>query len=442
MMGKKQPDKFNSWDVLSTHEIALKREIITYCTPLDVYHLSIATKSRFISTFTNTVTGPNREINRHIRLLQCSHLNSVLVAALARKVRKHEEFDNEHLFGPPIWPNITLERILPPLKKDEKPGVIMSGALPMQAVTNYDQLPGNQGPSWSPYPPGVIDLFCIQSHVERVRSVLINEFGMICCMYGNVNNPGSSHVHHIEQYAHRPRSGYSPTRLDHAMCDSYRVLGLGNLPFDESLDLHFVLRLFVGKRRVIDPYSLIESFDINVCRVAFDGLVFTLPWESNIFARRARLMTYRAAMQTFLDSHLHGHPLAPCYIRYEADWDDWEVVNTFHRVWKFMARQFDFKGLPDLFVHLHNHPRTECGWLVLDPTRLRSITPPELPPIRIRESQCAYEYACPNLCGRFEDTEGDYDWHLKICLFDPLDWPNALATPSVPKLATAILQYY
>ena len=145
-----------------------------------------------------------------------------------------------------------------------------------------------------------------------------------------------------------------------------------------------------------------------------------MPWESNIFAWQARLMTSRASMQTFLDSHLHGHPLVPCYIRCEDDCDEFHVLVTIHRIWKFMARGFVFEGLPSLFVHLANHS-VRRDWLVLDPTRLRSVTSPIIPSI------CAPDYAYPNLCGAACDDQQDYEWHCQSCPFDPLDWPNATA---------------
>ena len=415
--------RFISWKELGHHEEGLTREVISYCTPREIYHLSIATGANFVAntilgdTESYVYNGMNPPKTRTICLLEQSHLNTILVATLAHRVTEHSLVKGEDIpAGPcsPRGPVMRLDNILPPLKKSEVPRVIMSGSLPLQALVNYNQvMQDNLG--YEIQPTGVIDLFCVQSHVEQVRNVLVGQYDMICCGFYNVENMSSSPVDHVETYSYRPRN-YSAKKLDTAMHNGYKEYKI-NFPLDEDLDCIDV-RIFVAKKRVTNPYNLIQTFDINASRVAFDGRVFTLPWESNIFAWQARLMTSRASMQTFLDSHLQGHPLVPCYIRCEDDCDEFHVLVTIHRIWKFMARGFVFEGLPDLFVHLANHS-VGRNWLVLDPTRLRSVTSPIIPVL------CAPEYACPNLCGAACDNHQDYEWHCQTCTFNPLDWPNA-----------------
>ena len=81
---------------------------------------------------------------------------------------------------------------MPPLGEYEKPGVIMSGSTPLQAVI---------GQMWS---GSDIDVFCIELYVNRVRNILLNEYGMICCTFWHMDDKDCWPLNHVKTYAPRP----------------------------------------------------------------------------------------------------------------------------------------------------------------------------------------------------------------------------------------------
>ena len=418
------PSLFRAWRLLEVHEGGLTRKIFSYCDPQDVYHMSLATRDRFVastvhsyswSAIVGNLVGP---INHDIRLHKESYLNETLVDRLCHRLSTHMPTYKTSM------PHLSLSRIIPSLEEQEKPGVVLSGSLPLQAVV---------GRSWSGCD---VDLFCIESHVNRMRHILIHEYEMICCTFWHMYDKGDNVIHHVESYAARP-SDYSREDMDRAIELGYELVNRKDMgdnlhdwclhhsfPFDSNLPKGFV-QIIVGKKTVRCPYTLTQSFDINVCRVAYDGRAFSLPWETNIFRFRARLMTRHAQLQEYLHSYLHAQPFIPCYIRYDDNEDDFWVVNSIHRVWKYMTRGFSVEGLPDMFANLANHP-IRRDWLVFDPTRIRSPSAPLYP------SQNAADYASPHLCGATFDSKMVLRFHRRTCVFVERDWPYAEYARTAP----------
>ena len=321
---------------------------------------------------------------------------------------------------------LSLDHIVPCLGDGEVPGVIISGSMPLQVVV---------GQTWAGCD---IDLFCIESHANQLRHVLINQYNMVCCSFWHTYDQRDKTLRHVESYAPRP-SDYTTADMDAAIARGYKFVIFGDFrgfsrkytdidcslqqwcqifafPYDPKLPKGFI-QLIIGGKKVTSPYELTKTFDINVCRVAYDGRAFSLPWETDIFNSKARLMKQYAEIEQYLKS-LDCVDQIPCYIRFEDGWDDFWLVNSIHRMWKYMTRGFVIKGLPTNFSHLANHP-VRRNWLVYDPARMR------LNSARLYLSRDADFHACDKLCGATSDDAHAVRLHRRTCHLDAHDWPYA-----------------
>lgn len=393
----RQPSLVRTWKVLQEHDAGLAQKVYDYCGSLECYRLSVATDSRFIANIAKASTKP---FGKDVRLQECSYLNRALVARLRTMLRSHKP-----PYDTTMTP-LTFETLMLPLGDKDMPDVLISGSMPLQVVL---------GETWV---KSDVDVFCTYSVANRVRNILLDKYNMVCCQFWRAYDADSLLLDHVEGYAPRP-SWYSATHMEGALekgrmlIERYDIRDSINMefPYDPKLPRGF-LQLIVGKEHVTSPYAMIQSFDLNVCRTSFDGRAFTLPWETNIFLRQGRLMTRHDEVQEYLETFRF---LPPCYIRYDPEWDDYWVVETIHRLWKYMGRGFVFTNLPPLCSHLHNHPVNQ-QWLVFDITWRRSRAHPSVPSVN------ASSYACPYLCGVVFDSLLVLRFHRLACHFNPHFW--------------------
>ena len=211
-----------------------------------------------------------------------------------------------------------------------RPQVVLSGSAVVQCVLNK---------TWE---NSDIDIFCTWDAAPMVRRRLFERCGLICSgvdndymqqdndMAGDLEGSTRTVIHHVESYSSRPtrEEEYSKYEEWAHEEDSYttkawdgeeylkltktwgahvldkkedwrRPIGVpggsldGNFMYDYKLRSEKFVQLIIGAQQHKDARSLRNTFDLEICKCAFNGRGFIIPAPEHTFAGRTMITPAR-----------------------------------------------------------------------------------------------------------------------------------------------------
>ena len=213
--------------------------------------------------------------------------------------------------------------------------MIVSGSVGVKCA-----VPSGSG-EWS---PGDVDIFCTWDAAPMVRRRLIQRCGLVCGgvlreesytegdpLVGDVENRATAVIHHVEEYAARPKNDetvkrvtrnweYNGFKAEALKAEAYyeeakrwgaEVLlkktldpDIGNpggaLGGDFLFDFHYehkgFVQLIIGRPHVKDATKLLHHFDIEICKCAFSASKVYIPAAVETLAGRTFITPARHAL--------------------------------------------------------------------------------------------------------------------------------------------------
>ena len=297
--------------------------------------------------------------------LVCTHLTAPDIASLARTTRLFwiglfqqgagaqplgrllvQTAMKEHLerrlsaMQPASCKSLTLQNLFPNGSLCDaagRPQMLLSGSMAVQAAL---------GKEWT----SDIDIFCTWEAAPTVRQWLVENCGLICSgandTYDSRGPAELTVIDHVEGYAPPPKVG------SHELDKSHKNWGLGIssriltpeeyyaeacefgqssvatggkssrlwspkrvghpggsaggiFPYDYDLEHETILQLIIGKKSSQDARELLESFDLTICKTAYDGRSFHIPAPYDTFRLRTRVTAARRALvEDYIDTEL------------------------------------------------------------------------------------------------------------------------------------------
>eukprot|EP00986_Skeletonema_menzelii_P009040 scaffold4012_cov127-Skeletonema_menzelii.AAC.2 len=306
--------------------------ISSFAAPPDVYSLSLSSV-HFFREATDTATPDSDNKNaasaaKDKKVLATQLLRSSLMSSLGRVLEKSSS-------------GITFDAVL---KMGELPegSALIAGSTIVAACLGKD---------WSNWPDSAdVDVYCSAGAAPQVRSWLVEQAN---CMFVGVNDTYidfvdnrllyvvDTKIHHVEKWGSYAENWehsreeseseyrrktiqwgagaveYANWKWKHSM--DFGILGVvpindgrhdikprpgGNLPFDftgsGSVDL-------IVAKTGIPTSSLLDSFDLEICKASFDGRKFHIPDPHLTFAGKTRMETNRRAVVSSYVKH-HREP--------------------------------------------------------------------------------------------------------------------------------------
>ena len=210
-----------------------------------------------------------------------------------------------------------------------RPQVVLSGSAVVQCVLNK---------TWE---RSDIDIFCTWDAAPMVRRRLFDRCGLICSgvdndymqqdrdMAGDLEGITRTVIHHVESYSSRPTreeeyakyedwardEDYNTKAWDgeeylkltktwgaHVLeegVDWRRPIGVpggsldGDFMYDFQLRREKFVQLIIGAQQIKDARSLRNTFDLEICKCAFNGRGFIIPAPEHTFAGRTMITPAR-----------------------------------------------------------------------------------------------------------------------------------------------------
>ena len=228
----------------------------------------------------------------------------------------------------------TVQDIFPDEERDldfdasGRPQVVLSGSAVVQCVLNK---------TWE---RSDIDIFCTWDAAPMVRRRLFDRCGLICSgvdndymqqdrdMAGDLEGTTRTMIHHVESYSSRPtrEEEYDPD--DWSVDEDYNTkawdgeeylkltktwgahvldrkeiwrssIGVpggsldGDFMYDYKLRREKFVQLIIGAHQHKDARSLRNTFDLEICKCAFNGRGFIIPAPEHTFAGRTMITPAR-----------------------------------------------------------------------------------------------------------------------------------------------------
>ena len=203
-----------------------------------------------------------------------------------------------------------------------RPQVLLSGSAVVQSVLDK---------TWE---GSDIDIFCTWEAAPMIRRRLFDRCGLICSgvdndymqqdrdLAGDLEGTTRSVIHHVESYSSRPtREAEYPKYKDWAIDAEYKrkpfigeeylkltkewgayvlerkdwrgsPIGIpggsldGDFLYDYNLRDKKFVQLIIGTQQHKDARNLLTTFDLEICKCAFNGRGFIIPAPANTFAAR------------------------------------------------------------------------------------------------------------------------------------------------------------
>ena len=281
--------------------------------------------------------------------LVCTHLTAPDIASLARTTRLFwvqqgadteplgrvlvQKAMKQHLehrlsaIRPTGCRSLTLQDLFPNGSSCDaagRPQVLLSGSMAVQAAL---------GTEWR----SDVDIFCTWEAAPTVRQWLVENCGLICSgandTYDSRGPAQLTIIDHVEGYAPPPKVGsyelenrgwgtdrrtLTPEEYYAEACkygnesvasggrsrwgSPPKRVGLpggsagGVFPYNYDLENETFLQLIIGKEGAQDARELLESFDLTICKTAYDGRNFRIPAPLDTFCSRTRVTAARRAL--------------------------------------------------------------------------------------------------------------------------------------------------
>ncbi len=210
-----------------------------------------------------------------------------------------------------------------------RPQVVLSGSAVVQCVLNK---------TWE---GSDIDIFCTWDAAPMVRRRLFDRCGLICSgvdndymqegrdMAGDLEGTTRTMIHHVESYSSRPTREEEYAKYeDWALDEDYKtkawdgeeylkltktwgahvldrkedwrsLIGIpggsldGDFMYDFQLRREKFVQLIIGAQQHKDARSLRNTFDLEICKCAFNGRGFIIPAPEHTFAGRTMITPAR-----------------------------------------------------------------------------------------------------------------------------------------------------
>ena len=226
-----------------------------------------------------------------------------------------------------------------------RPQVLLSGSAVVQSVRQDS----SSDKTWE---DSDIDIFCTWEAAPMIRRRLIDRCGLICSgidnyymqqdcdLAGDLEGTGRSVIHHVESYSSRPtREAEYPKYKDWAVDADYQrtpfngeeylkltkdrgadilerekdwrgcPIGIpggsldGDFLYDYNLRDKKFVQLIIGTQQHKDARTLLTTFDLKICKCAFNGRGFIIPAPADTFAGRTVITPARHdIMEQFVES--------------------------------------------------------------------------------------------------------------------------------------------